>query len=85
MPKHGSGGGARTHGQRINSPSLCQLSYPGRSLHLIGGTPVGPKVGTQLQIWPWLRLDRRRIEVSCCCEGAANGPMYATQFDGFSL
>lgn len=26
----GSGGGARTHDKRINSPLLCQLSYPGR-------------------------------------------------------
>ena len=25
-----SGGGARTHDKRINSPLLCQLSYPGR-------------------------------------------------------
>ena len=25
----GSGGGARTHDLRINSPTLCQLSYPG--------------------------------------------------------
>ena len=25
-----SGGGARTHDLRINSPMLCQLSYPGR-------------------------------------------------------
>ena len=26
----GSGGGARTHDNRINSAALCQLSYPGR-------------------------------------------------------
>jgi hypothetical protein len=26
-----SGGGARTHDKRINSPSLCQLSYPGKA------------------------------------------------------
>ena len=25
-----SGGGTRTHNKRINSPLLCQLSYPGR-------------------------------------------------------
>ncbi len=26
---YGSGGGARTHDNRINSAVLCQLSYPG--------------------------------------------------------
>ena len=26
-----SGGGTRTHNLRINSPPLCQLSYPGES------------------------------------------------------
>ena len=29
----GSGGGTRTHNLRINSPPLCQLSYPGRVGH----------------------------------------------------
>jgi Phage integrase family len=28
-----SGGGTRTHNLRINSPPLCQLSYPGRVGH----------------------------------------------------
>ena len=32
MGATGSGGGARTHDKRINSPLLCQLSYPGREV-----------------------------------------------------
>src|SRR6266498_5346702 len=35
----GSGGGTRTHNLRINSPPLCQLSYPGVSR---GSLPTGP-------------------------------------------
>jgi hypothetical protein len=31
--ERGSGGGTRTHNLRINSPPLCQLSYPGRVDH----------------------------------------------------
>ena len=34
-----SGGGTRTHNLRINSPPLCQLSYPGVSR---GSLPTGP-------------------------------------------
>ena len=34
-----SGGGTRTHNLRINSPPLCQLSYPGVSG---GSLPTGP-------------------------------------------
>ena len=33
----GSGGETRTHNLRINSPMLCQLSYPGRNV----GTDAG--------------------------------------------
>ena len=32
----GSGGGTRTHNLRINSPALCQLSYPGRAFNREG-------------------------------------------------
>ena len=39
----GSGGGTRTHNLRINSPPLCQLSYPGRvATDATGPTPAFP-------------------------------------------
>ena len=33
----GSGGGTRTHNLRINSPLLCQLSYPGSARGVVRG------------------------------------------------
>gem|GEM_PF-5557369 len=38
----GSGGGARTHDLRINSPTLCQLSYPGKSVRRIPARSIAP-------------------------------------------
>src|SRR4051812_15760237 len=49
-PKHpaGSGGGTRTHNLRINSPPLCQLSYPGPKLAESTNGPLIPEVGLPL-------------------------------------
>lgn len=58
----GSGGGARTHGQRINSPSLCQLSYPGREM-------TGYQRHRQAPQWP-NRLRGNSAGVGCCWGGA---------------
>ena len=38
----GSGGGDRTHDLRINSPTLCQLSYPGMGVRRIPAAPDHP-------------------------------------------
>src|SRR5436190_11132388 len=42
-----SGGGTRTHNLRINSPPLCQLSYPGRCRESTnGGFPALARAGS---------------------------------------
>jgi hypothetical protein len=42
---YSSGGGTRTHNLRINSPPLCQLSYPGRSVGQHSSDPQTVEVG----------------------------------------
>ena len=46
---YGSGGGDRTHDLRINSPTLCQLSYPGKDeSHDTSAVPARePETGTE--------------------------------------
>ena len=39
-----SGGGARTHDKRINSASLCQLSYPGRGSVQVSKASMRPVI-----------------------------------------
>ena len=73
----GSGGGARTHDKRINSPLLCQLSYPGREPKgYQRGRPVPKAVGAS-QI-------RGNCANAGCYLGGEGGQGSFVQSDGFA-